>query len=144
MRWALGASLAVHVALACLLFGTQARRTEVRPGTLPDVVEVSFEVEKVPGEPAKSLLPPEGNAAPADFIARGENVLLRGDASFWLTGSPVCDRVLVYSLRLFPSSRGRSRSGRGRKGSIREPRRGETRCSWLTEMPRLVAVWFTA
>ena len=71
MRRALGASLAVHVALAWLLFGRQARRTEVRPGTLPDVVEVSFEVEKIPGETAASFPPPEGHAAPAGLVAHG-------------------------------------------------------------------------
>ncbi len=60
-RWALVASLAVHLALGWLFFAKKA----ARPASLPDVVEVAFEIQDVAAALPASAPAPEGSAAGA-------------------------------------------------------------------------------
>lgn len=76
VRWALVASLAVHGALGWLLLGKPTPRS----ATLPDVVEVSFEVDEPASEPAASPAG-EGSAPAAGVAWRARAAPERGGAA---------------------------------------------------------------
>jgi hypothetical protein len=59
-------------------------------------------------------------------------------------GCAIASESLKARRKCRESSGGRSRSGRGRKWEIREPRRARDASFWLTVWPVCVASWLTA